>query len=163
MKPHPRGQRQAIQPLCHDAVDVLVMRVTRNAFKGRDEAPPSVGVGPSTGAALSSSGHRRHAPAGSLCAIRRLARIRSALQEVEGFDAEPLRQVFERPESQIALTTFERAHIGAVESELLGQRLLADTEFCSVLTNAPPQGLLQVSAHSMNCCAAPLIDLQTDK
>jgi hypothetical protein len=49
------------------------------------------------------------------------------LEQAERLDADPLRETLNRPQGEVALATFDAAHVGAVDPEHDGERLLAET------------------------------------
>ncbi len=68
-------------------------------------------------------------------------------QEVKRRNPQLSSQTFQASERQVALTTFDAAHVGAMHPQYVSHGLLAEPTLLAVGPQVPAQGSLQVAFH----------------
>lgn len=89
--------------------------------------------------------------------------IGSVLQKVERRDPQSLGEVFERRESEVALSSLDGSEVGPVVAEPLRHGLLAQASLEPPHSKLTAHGLLQLGGHDSDCRGTLLIGLQTDE
>ena len=69
------------------------------------------------------------------------------MDKVERVDVDASGEPFERPECEIALTTFQATEIGSVDAEMFGERLLRETAVEAVGAQVLSDSPLEVAFH----------------
>lgn len=78
--------------------------------------------------------------------------------------AQLLRQALQASQRDVALASLQAAHVGAVHSESVGERFLAQPQGQSVVSQIPPHDALEIAdGHATERGRTLLVSLQTYK
>ena len=84
-------------------------------------------------------------------------------EEPERVDVESLRDSFDGLQREVAFSSFDPAHVGAVDLQHVGKGFLAEALLEAAGSQAPAQAPLQLSFHRATIASLLLLSLHTDE
>lgn len=82
-------------------------------------------------------------------------------QQLERVDPHPAREALHALEREVALTALDATHVGAVDSQQIGECLLAEPSALPVGPDVAPHRALKIALHARNASRWILDGLQT--
>lgn len=84
-------------------------------------------------------------------------------QQLERVDPHPAGEALHALEREVALTALDAAHVGPVDSQQIGERLLAEPSALPVSPDVTSHRALKIALHARNASRGILDGLQTYK